>query len=266
VVSIHWGVRRSKGRPCPEDCVVIYVTSKRSTDIVPKPNRFPRELRVRHQNRTYVVPIDLQAIAGVGVGQSASQVRPGANRRLWIDNVTTVHNGTLGALVRDGQQRIRAVLSGHVALTTGRQVFVESRPNTTVDLGSVEQLVRDSNSDIAWTAPIAVDPNVPTRPVSNVRDLTLADRRTAVTVLVARDFRGLTSFVDDIDVSGPIRFADGVVNMTGMVALSPQVTEPGDSGAPVIDANGALVGFVVGTLGTKTVLISARRALDDLER
>ena len=82
---------------------------------------------------------------------------------------------------------------------------------------------------------------------STARDPTTVDLRTEARVLVARDFRGVISFIDDIDVAAPIEFSDGVVQMRGLTALSPRViTDFGDSGAPVVDHNGDLIGFVVG--------------------
>ena len=264
VTSVHWGVRRQRGRPRPENCVVVHCAYKTSASAV-KTRQLPRSIRVKVKGRSHVVPVDVQAVGWSGTAQAIASAQPAANRRLWMDQVVGEQNGTLGALVQDSTGATRAVLSGHVALKKGKKVFVESTPNHAIELGTVDSLVRDGDSDVAWTTPISNASDVLTRAPAPIRDPGAADLRTEVTVLVARDFRGRTAFLDDLGVRALISFSDRVVSMRGLAALSPQVTVAGDSGAPVVDHNGNLVGFVVGAIGNKTLIVPARSALNDLE-
>jgi hypothetical protein len=265
VVSVHWGVRRQHDRPCAENCVVVYCASKTPRSALQRRQRFPSSIRVKVKGRIHVVPVDVQAVGWSGVPQAVASAQPAANRRVWLDSVAGEPTGTLGALVQDSTGATRAVLSGHVAQQNGRAVFVETTPGRGIGIGKVDAVVRDADSDVAWTTGISNASDVLTRAAASVRDPTNADLRTAVTVLVARDFRGRTSFLDGLDVQAPISFSDGVAEMRGLAALSPQVTGPGDSGAPVVDHNGDLIGFVVGAIGNRTLIVPARSACNDLE-
>jgi hypothetical protein len=265
VISVHWGIRRERGRPCAENCVVIHCAYKAPTSALRKRQRFPSSVRVKVRGRTHIVPVDVQGVGWSGLPQAIASAQPAANRRVWMDAVAGEPVGTLGALVRDSTGATRAVLSGHVALKKGRGVFVETTPNQGVAIGKVDAVVRDADSDVAWTTAIANASDVLTRAPASIRNPTNADLRTAVTVLVSTDFRGRTSFLDDLGVQAPISFSDGVIEMRGLAALSPQVTVPGDSGAPVLDHNGTLIGLVVGAIGNKTLIVPARSACNDLE-
>lgn len=264
VTSIHWGVRRKRNRVCAENGVVVHCTTKWPLKSLPRRRRLPSTIQVQVDGRQYKVPVDVRAVAPVALAQSISAVAPAASRSVWMNQATGNPTGSLGAVVRDGQGLTRAVLSGHVAVSKGQPLFVGSTVSNAAPIGTVDRVVRDRDSDIAWTTPLASSARIPTLPPAGVRDLAKADVRVQVTVIVSRDFRGVTAFVEGVDVSKDVRFADGsVVNMTGLVALS-RVTEGGDSGAPVIDFNGRLVGFVVAG-SDFTFVIPAGRALNDLE-
>jgi hypothetical protein len=52
--------------------------------------------------------------------------------------------------------------------------------------------------------------------------------------------------------------------MRGLIRLSAQISDRGDSGAPALDAAGQLVGFVIGAAHGHTYLISAKKAHDGI--
>lgn len=264
VTSIHWGVRRKRNRVCAENAVVVHCTTKWPLKSLPRRRRLPTSIRVQVNGRRYRVPVDVKAVSPVATAQAISVAAPAASRSVWMNQATGNPTGALGAVVRDGQGLPRAVLSGHVALTAGRPLFVGSTAANAVAAGTVDRVIRDRDSDIAWTKPLTQAGSIPTLPPVGVRDPLNADVRTQVSVIVSRDFRGVTAFVEGVGVSKDVIFADGsVVNMTGLMALS-RVTEGGDSGAPVLDFNRQLIGFVVAG-SDYTFVIPARRALNDLE-
>jgi hypothetical protein len=260
ITSIHWGVRRQCGRPCAENCVVVHCVAKKPRATLGKGRRLPRLVRVRVNGHRYAIPVDVQAVGALARPQSIGAVRAAAGRPVWRDRMVGPPHGTLGALVQDGQGQVRAVLSGHVAGHEGRTVLVGSGGVTIA--GQVAKVVQDGDSDIAWTTPLPNPSHILTRPPALARDPTRADLRTAVTVLVTTDFRGKPTFIEGVGVSA--NFSGG--GMAGLTALSPQVTVSGDSGSPVLDANGDLIGFVVGVIGNQTLIVPARSALNDLER
>src|SRR5262245_42353864 len=85
VISVHWGVRRMRGRPCADNCVVVHCAAKTASSGLRKRQHFPKRIRVRVKGRAYVVPVDVQAVGWHGRPQAISSAQPAANRRLWMD-------------------------------------------------------------------------------------------------------------------------------------------------------------------------------------
>jgi hypothetical protein len=95
---------------------------------------------------------------------------------------------------------------------------------------------------------------------ADVRDTDSNDVNTTVTVEVAWDPSGRAEQVTDVDATG--YFPEG--SLSGLSALASQVTTDGDSGAPVRDYAGSVIGFVVGVSGGKTMFMPGRRAINAL--
>ncbi|MCB9712804.1 MAG: hypothetical protein H6712_03050 [Myxococcales bacterium] len=67
------------------------------------------------------------------------------------------------------------------------------------------------------------------------------------------------ALIHGVDVR--VRFSDGT-SMRGLIELEHDLAIGGDSGAPVADVNGRLVGFVVGSNGSRTYLLPTKRGLN----
>ena len=76
---------------------------------------------------------------------------------------------------------------------------------------------------------------------------------------LARKREPVRSLIHGVDVR--VRFSDGT-SMRGLIELEHDLAIGGDSGAPVADVNGRLVGFVVGSNGSRTYLLPTKRGLN----
>jgi hypothetical protein len=204
--------------------------------------------------------VDVQAVAKKG-RLHHEPVHVGSHAEVEVEN----EGGTLGALMNAPDGSLTAILSGHVAQRRGLKVKARALSGKTFSLGQVQRVLEWSEGDAASAGPVA--PSVLTQmaePATDIRTLTRKDMRVAVYIRVARDISPRETFVGDVGVTMPVAYRGGTRVLTDLIATTQDVTEPGDSGAPAVDWEGNLVGFVVGSLGNKTYLMPAGRALDAL--
>ena len=263
IVSIHWGSRRARGQRTAAACVVITVRRKQPKHALHDSRVLPTFIDIKTSGRTRRVRVDVQAVGWVGRLHD-TRVDVGASAEVVLDASAGQPNGALGAVV-SGPSGSRVVLSGHVARQAGRTVFGCPVGASRVNVGRVQKVIRTPRVDVAWTELTATDLAKLRFTTAGVRDPGPGDVNRPAWVLVARDFRGLGATIDGFDESAPFDDGQAVVSMTGLVSLNKAITNPGDSGAPVVDEQARLIGFVVGVFGSKSYLIPARRAIDALE-
>ncbi len=263
IVSIHWGARYRRGRRTSQPCVVVFVTAKRPATQLNASRLLPPSIAVRFRNKTRHIPIDVQAVGGAGT-RHVSRLEAGLDARVNLDTPSSAPNGTLSALLTSLDRR-RAVLSGHVAQTTGRSVWGTGPDGQPISLGRVDKVINDSTMDVAWTSDPAPESDALGFAIATARDPEESDVNTEVLVLVPWDFRGIPAFIVGVNAQAVFVSGGADVTMTGLTALTGGITNPGDSGAPVVDSNRELIGFVLGIQGGRTFIVPARRAFDALE-
>lgn len=252
VRSVHWGLRRRGGGLSEEAGIVVVVERKSPRADLPHDQHMPSRLRFRFRGRPAQVCVDVQPQVGVGRLHSG-EIRPGDRGRVVIGGAT----GTLGGFVTDGGQ-IHAIVAGHVADHTGLAASAYGGSGPDYDLGRVLDVVL--SDDVASCGPVPPAALALADDPAQLRDTDSNDVNTTVTVEVAWDPSGREAQVTDVDATG--YFAEGP--LSGLTALASQVTTDGDSGAPVRDYAGNVIGFVVGVSGGKTMLMPARRAINAL--
>jgi hypothetical protein len=259
---VHWGVIRKGGRRTGSAGVVVFVHCKCPRELVSVRRRLPRSITIRVRNVRRVVRIDVQGIGFAGVLLNGL-ARPGAAVRLALGAGAQPPTGTLSALVQDGQL-LRAVLSGHVALQTGKTVTGITVSGQSVALNTVARVIRNSGVDAAWSTPGLFPQAALSMAPRAVRDPVKTDVLHSATMLVPWDVAGRVVQIDDVDARATFGQGAGQVTMRGLCAVHPSTSNPGDSGSPVLDDSGVLIGFVVGSSGDKTFLVPARRVLNAL--
>jgi hypothetical protein len=252
VRSVHWGLRRHGAGLSEEPGIVVVVERKRSKADLPKDQQIPSLLVFRFRGKRTQVRVDVQPQGGVGRLHSG-EIRPGDRGRVVVGGAT----GTLGGFVNAGAE-IHAVLAGHVAGQTGLPVSAHGGLGPDYDLGRVLEV--QLSDDAASCGPVPPAALVLTGDPANVRDPDSNDVNTIVTVEVAWDPSGRAAQLTDVGATG--YFPDG--SLSGLAALASQITTDGDSGAPVEDYSGTVIGFVVGVSGGKTMFMPARRAINAL--
>lgn len=248
VVAVSWGIKYEKGAPRRPGSLIAWVEEKK--DPARKASRVPAWIDVTVKGRRTRFFIDVQEVPTVK--RQAGEVRPGKGLHVIVGEKL----GTMSALLGNGH----ALLSGHVVTEGGDEVLIVLDNGSQVSLGNVDFQQVDDRIDAALVGEvpdeaatwISLDP-------APVATLEHADHDILVTVRTARGLR--ESFVDALDV--PARFSDGKT-MVGLIRLGGRITIDGDSGAPVMDGNGAIVGFVLGVADGHTVLVPARRIVDAL--
>lgn len=263
VRSIHWGLRQVGNRPVTEPGVVIVVDRKLPADELKGSERILRRLDVALPGETRRVRIDVQAAGEPGELHLGQMAFPG-NRGVVTVGVGD-SRGTLGAVLETTSGALQAVLSGHVAIAEHQQVRATSATGAEIALGTVRKVVLSELGDVAWAGP--VEPKAKdllVSPAAAVRDPTSNDLTFEVAVHTARDFKPQRSWIHDIRATGHFRLHGRDYVIPNLTTADPQVTQRGDSGAPVLDFQGDLIGFVVGAWRGKTYFMPARRAIDAL--
>jgi hypothetical protein len=257
VVSIHWGLVRCSGRSTDEHGVVVTVERKRKD--LPDEQKIDRSLQFRHRGRAARVRVDVHAGSERGTPQAG--VRPGNHAGVEIGG----SHGALGAVL-ERDDGLHAVVSGHVARRKGLTATAQTSGGEAIPLGQVEEVMIGMPADVATSGPVQADDaeRVALGPV-DLYDVDAGDLNTAIWIQTARDSTPRKAFITDVGASAPFAYETGTLTVEGLIATSHAVTEPGDSGAPAVDVNGRLVGFVVGIFDGRTYLVPARRALENLE-
>lgn len=263
VSSVHWGVCRVRGLRTNECAVVVHVTRKLSMRALRAGRRkcVPRHVRVQHAGRQFAIRVDVQAVSAPA-RLHLSFARPGDHGMIRNDGTPI---GALGAIVSAASGDY-AVTAGHVAALLSGAVDCVDDGGARFALGAVHHnRLTATGTDIAAIGPVPVIPAGAALDGTFVRDPSDGDVNRRVTLALPRSFTPIESHVNNVGVSRTFALDDGgEATMDGLTAIT-SVTQPGDSGAAVLDEQGTLIGFVVGGDGLHTYLIPARKALDELE-
>ena len=264
VLSVHWGTRHRRGRPTSEPAVVVFLEKKLSPREVLDRDLLPRELALSVKKRRYRVCLDVQGMGLPGSLYGVSAAMPGERAAVLIGTDNAI-DGSLGALVDLPGRGVCAILAGHVAEREGLAVRGQFLDQPPISLGTVGKVLRPPQGDAAVAGPVdAAALSLLVSPTRPVRDPDPQDITFTVAIHTLRDFQPKLSSIDGVNATGFFLSQGQRVQIDGLVSLSPQVVSPGDSGAPALDGNGVIVGFVVGAWNGKTYLMPARRAIDAL--
>jgi hypothetical protein len=256
VLSVHWGVRFTKGRATGEPGVVVAVRTKRPKELLRRTAVLPKSLAIVRRGRRYVIGIDVQASGGAGVLHAG--VMPGDFATV---DVRGGDAGTLSAIL-DGANP-RAIFSGHVATAQNLPVTATTARGEDVPLGSVTKVILTSLVDAASAGPVSPAAiGALARHAMALRPIDDSLVNEKVFLLLPRDFEPTPSYVADVYVSAEFWYGGMTREMEDLIALFPQVTSGGDSGAPVMDFNNQIIGFVLGAKAGKTYLLPAERVID----
>jgi hypothetical protein len=262
VRSVHWGVRRVRGRRTSESVVVVHVAKK----IPPKALRglrmkvIPKKVVVKHRGRQFSIGVDVQAVK-VPAKLHTEFLSPGDHGAVMVGGV---HIGSLGAIV-SGSGGDFAITAGHVAASVGPAGATCLDDDAgTFTLGKVRRNCFDDGIDIAAIGPVPVVPNGAVLDETVVRDPRSIDIHRRLSLRLPGQFTPSESHIDDVGVTRSFATPAGNITMDGLTTIV-RITEEGDSGSAAVDEDGAVVGFVIGADSTHTYLLPARRALNALE-
>jgi hypothetical protein len=263
VTSVHWGVKEVHGRPVTDCAVIVHVDRKLSCAALRARGRkaVPRTVVVGSGRRRYRVPVDVQAARGPA-HLHAGFVQPG-------DHGAIRRNGTpIGALgaIANGAAGAFAITAGHVAGLLGPGSIADCLDDEAgaFPIGSVRLNRFTEGIDIAAIGPVAAVPKGATLDPTFARDVTNADARRRVTLMLPGTFTPVESHIAGVDATRGFQTPVGIITMSGLTTIG-RVTQEGDSGAPALDDAGAVIGFVIGSDASHTYLLPARRALDALD-
>jgi len=255
---VHWGTRRVGGRLAGTAGVVVLVRQKLPLEQLPPARRIPDHVLVIHNGARFRVGVDVQArLAGAA---HTGEFNVGNRTGLRVED----RPGTLGGLITLSTG-VHGITAGHVAgakkLAATAVLDGEAHP-----AGSVESVVMNSSLDLARVGPLPADTaRLAAGPRARFRDPHIGDVNTRVQVLRLAEPGGAVTFVSDVGISASLLYPDGKHHdLTGLTAVSPGVTQGGDSGAAVIDYEGTVLGFVVGGGSDRTYILPAQKGIDAL--
>ncbi len=259
-MSIHWGARRKAGRFTGQECVVVSLEGKAPRHHLRAGQRFPSFLEVETRRGVAKVRVDVQGAGGQG--RLLVGVRPGAGFRIRALG-NEIAFGTLSGVQEQNGQPSGVLLSGHVAEREGRALEVRAFGRV-YDLGSVSKIVPVVDGDIALGEPLpAGAEELGLAQLADLRDQAALHIHMLVKVLTWREPNGLQTHITARERNARFRHQGTDVTVRSLIGLH-GVASDGDSGAPVVDLRGNLLGFVVGEYSGETMVMPARRALDAL--
>lgn len=270
--SVHWGVRRVRGRAIGEPSIVVFVEEKLSIAQLrdAKRRRLPKTVVVRSGGKESRIALDVQAVGIPGELQGLSSIRVGMHVAVGTAKKAL---GSLGGIVELADGTLGAVTAGHVVQMAKGVELIASTIGTEVVIGHPlagadgrPMMAVDETCDLAIIGPLEGNLFGMVGDRLFVRDMTYADLNNRVWVKVLRDFAPVAAYVDGIDVRASFFRANapGELTIDGLIAID-AVTQGGDSGAPVLDENEEVVGFVVGSDSLRTYIMPAKRGLNALE-
>lgn len=255
IESVAWGTMERGGVNHGDPGVVVLVRKKLPSAHLKRGKRIPNQIAIRVRDRPISVPVDVQAVPR---GHKHVGIRPGDLALA----VGTAETGTLSA-VFDGPNGVAALVSGHVG-RTGDAFRVRLGSGVTIALGTVARSRNDVTIDAARIDAVnANNLSLMSRLPTSIRELGDGDLNIVLTLHLAQGGGDATASVDGTEMPASFDNSDGTRSpMTGLIKLSNTVTTFGDSGAPVLDYRGRLVGFVIGSAGGHTYVIPAKRVFD----
>jgi S1-C subfamily serine protease len=252
-----------EARTVGERALVVWVDRKQLPDELASKDRIPDVFRARIGRRTHSYQIDVQPVARGAKHGPARRLRPGKRVTVQVAD----ERGSLSAYV-EPLAGGRALISGHVGIRKGNPVTALLPDGSSIDLGVVDKIQNDALVDAALilNAPVS-EIDALALSAAAIRDLSAGE--IGLLIRVMRPDGVVDAAVDAIDA--PADFgSDG--SMDGLIRLDRRVTDPGDSGSPVVDREGNVLGFVVGgatvvddddgTARSHTFVLTSRRALD----
>ena len=263
VLCVHWGVARRHGRRTSDAGVIVRVRNKMSPAALRAGGRrqAPAHVIIRRRHRRYRIRVDVQAERSLAT-LHADFARPADHGVIRRDKQAI---GALGAIVT-GPNGQFAVTAGHVAglVPVGGVADCVDDESGPFALGPVHVNRFNNGVDIAAIGPVNSVPPAALLDNTLVRDPTISDTHHRVRVILPDLPTPIESHIDDVNRTRGFSTPIGTIKMSGLTAIT-RVTVPGDSGAPVLDDDDQLVGFVIGADDVNTFLLPARRALDALE-
>jgi hypothetical protein len=251
-IQVGRGRHYRGGLPTDHFGLIAYVPTKKRPEWLSDHDVVRPFIEGRHERHRYQLRVDVKQVP---FARKHAELRPG-NRAAIRTNAA---HGTLSGAVALGNTHA-AVLSGHVAGSVGATIFARGANGTLIELGVAGPVRDDETMDAAVVHNIP-DTEVPLLTLNPTAVRSVSEIHAPIALFVAcSDGVARKAFVDD--VSTPVRFAHGA--MTGLLGLSPGVTHEGDSGAPIADAAGRVVAFVVGGSDTHTYGIPAMEVVREM--
>jgi hypothetical protein len=258
VAGVAWGLVEERRRATGRQGLIVIVQEKLARESLRKSRVLPKTLPVRLGERWIPVPVDVQRLAR---GVKEQRTAAGHHALVRVAQGT----GTLSALV-ERQGAFLGIISGHLARSSGAVVVAELANGSTTTLGTVGHTREDLEIDGARVDGVSpADAPALTTAFTELRDLDAGAINARLTVRRAQGDGDAHAFVAQIEA--PAAFDDesgGRTPMRGLIKLDKKVTRRGDSGAPVLDFQDRLVGFVVGSADGHTYVIPARKVIDAL--
>jgi hypothetical protein len=265
-VSLHWGRKWVAGKPTRRTAAVVEVDRKRSPKWLRAHGEpvIPKTVQVTYRGKPRRVLLDVverrrPARFHVNVDVAA----PGANVPIGTSGETL---GTLGGVVTLANGHY-ALTAGHVAAIAAGAALVARWTGPPVSLGKVFRSITDGRGDAALIGPLQPSDGL-TGMETFLKDPTKADVHRRAWVLLKsgtpREF-----VIDGVGLTREFTGLGGpsvqVGNLVALVTADGKTgTKKGDSGAPVLDDDGFLIGLVVGSDSTATYVSSARRSVHAL--
>jgi hypothetical protein len=251
-VQLGRGRHYQRGLPTGQFGLVAYVQTKKPREQLPDHEVIRTFVEGRHARRPYRLKVDVKQVPSA---RKHAAIRPGHRATI---GTQIAHGSLSGAVALGGAYAV--LLSGHVAGSAGVPIVAHAINGSRIELGVADPVRDDDTMDAAVVRGIP-DVEIPLLTLDPTGLRSVAEIHAPIALFVAcSDGVSRKAFIDDIRT--PVNFAQGA--MTGLLGLSPCVTEHGDSGAPITDGAGEVVAFVVGGSDTHTYGIPAREVFREM--